>query len=50
MQHITDKQIEATRAACGERHVANLYLFGSVLKPNFNAQSDIDLLVIVNTK
>lgn len=33
------------RALCEEHNVENLYLFGSILKENFNENSDIDFLV-----
>ena len=45
MKNITDQQIKAIQAACKARSVVNLYVFGSVLTQDFNAESDIDLLV-----
>jgi hypothetical protein len=30
---------------CENHHVANLFVFGSVLKTSFNANSDVDFLV-----
>ena len=38
--HLSDIQ-----EVCKERHVRNLYLFGSILTNRFNDKSDIDFLV-----
>lgn len=35
-------------ALCASRKVKSLYAFGSVLTPDFNAESDIDLIVDFN--
>ncbi len=36
---------EFVRAFCRKWHVAELSLFGSVLRPDFRAESDVDFLV-----
>jgi len=39
-------QLDAIAAACRQHHVARLYAFGSVLRPDYRpGESDIDLLV-----
>jgi predicted nucleotidyltransferase len=32
-------------AVCGSTHVAHLWLFGSILRPDFRPDSDVDVLV-----
>jgi len=42
----TKPQLAVITAACSQHHVARLYLFGSLLRPDYRpGQSDIDLLV-----
>jgi hypothetical protein len=36
---------EALRAFCERHHIAKMWLFGSVLRDDFRADSDIDVLV-----
>ena len=43
---LSEPQLAAITAACRQHHVARLYLFGSLLRPDYRpGQSDIDLLV-----
>lgn len=42
---IIHSNINALNTLCAEHKVDSLYVFGSVLKDSFNAQSDIDLVV-----
>ena len=43
---LTKPQLEVITAACSQHHVSRLYLFGSLLRPDYRpGQSDIDLLV-----
>ena len=43
---LTKPQLSVITAACSQHHVARLYLFGSLLRPDYRpGQSDIDLLV-----
>ena len=43
---LTELQLAAITAACRQHHVARLYLFGSLLRPDYRpGESDIDLLV-----
>jgi hypothetical protein len=44
-----DQNISAIRELCLQHHVKCLYAFGSVLNENYNAESDVDLLVDFNT-
>jgi hypothetical protein len=37
--------IAEINAFCEQNHIRKLALFGSVLRPDFNSQSDIDVLV-----
>jgi hypothetical protein len=37
--------IEAIRAYCQKWHVHEFALFGSILRPDFDAESDVDVLV-----
>jgi predicted nucleotidyltransferase len=39
------QHINELKNLCRNYHVAELYIFGSVAKGNFNVQSDIDFLV-----
>jgi predicted nucleotidyltransferase len=43
--NIIDKNIESLICLCKEHKVKELYLFGSILTPKFNKESDIDMLV-----
>lgn len=43
--HLLRNRIDEFKSLCGKYHVEKIYLFGSALKPQFNEQSDIDLLV-----
>ena len=43
---LSGSQLAAISSACSQHHVASLYLFGSILRPDFRpGTSDIDLLV-----
>jgi predicted nucleotidyltransferase len=43
---LTKPQLAVITAACSQHHVSRLYLFGSLLRPDYRpGQSDIDLLV-----
>jgi predicted nucleotidyltransferase len=43
---LSEAQLAAITAACQQHHVARLYLFGSLLRPDYRpGESDIDLLV-----
>jgi len=43
--NIIDKNIDSLIILCKQHKVRELYLFGSILTPRFNRESDIDLLV-----
>ncbi|GHV51632.1 hypothetical protein FACS1894181_13760 [Bacteroidia bacterium] len=43
--NIVEQQIETVSELCQQHHVANMYLFGSVLTENFSPESDIDFLI-----
>ena len=45
MSDIIDKNIDEIKNICKQHHISTLFAFGSVLTDNFNAESDIDLLV-----
>ena len=45
MNSILKNQLDTIRSLCERYRVKTLYVFGSVLTPNFNTHSDIDLLV-----
>lgn len=45
MNSILKNQLDTIRSLCERYRVKTLYVFGSVLTPNFDAHSDIDLLV-----
>lgn len=42
---IIEQHIDGLKKLCDKFHVAELYVFGSVVKGNFNHQSDLDFLV-----
>ena len=47
---LTKPQLEAISTACRRHQVARLYLFGSLLRPDYRpGESDIDLLVEFKT-
>ena len=47
---LTKPQLAAITAACSRHHVARLYVFGSLLRPDYRpGESDIDLLVEFKT-
>lgn len=46
--HLIESNISQLNSLCAEHKVDSLYVFGSVLKDSFNAQSDIDLVVKFN--
>ncbi len=43
--NIIEKNIDSLISLCKLHKVKELYLFGSILTPNFNIDSDIDMLV-----
>ena len=45
MNPILKNQLDTIRSLCERYRVKTLYAFGSVLTPNFDTHSDIDLLV-----
>ena len=45
MNSILKNQLDTIRSLCEHYRVKTLYAFGSVLTPNFDTHSDIDLLV-----
>lgn len=45
MNSILKNQLDTIRSLCERYRVNTLYVFGSVLTPNFDTHSDIDLLV-----
>jgi len=45
MNSILKNQLGTIRSLCERYRVKTLYVFGSVLTPNFDTHSDIDLLV-----
>jgi hypothetical protein B2_01308 len=45
MNSILKNQLDTIRSLCERYRVKTLYAFGSVLTPNFDTHSDIDLLV-----
>ena len=45
MNSILKNQLDTIRSLCERYRVKTLYVFGSVLTPNFDTLSDIDLLV-----
>lgn len=42
---IIDQNIDDLKRLCDAHHVEKMYLFGSALNSNYNAESDVDLLV-----
>ena len=49
MNQIITNYSDKIAALCERHSVRSLYVFGSVLTPNFNYDSDIDFLVHFNT-
>ena len=49
MQGIIEDNIDKISALCRMYNVKSLFAFGSVCSDNFNAQSDIDLLIVFNS-
>ncbi len=49
MNQIITDSFDKIVALCERHRVLSLYVFGSVLTPNFNPNSDIDFLVHFNT-
>lgn len=45
MNSILKNQLDTIRSLCERYRVKTLYVFGSVLTPNFDIHSDIDLLI-----
>jgi len=45
---VLDAYKEDIERLCKRHHVETLYAFGSVLRPDFSANSDVDLLVKFN--
>ena len=45
MNYILKNQLDTIRSLCERYRVKTLYVFGSVLTPNFAPHSDIDLLI-----
>ena len=45
MNSILKNQLDTIKSLCERYRVKTLYVFGSVLTPNFDTYSDIDLLV-----
>jgi uncharacterized protein len=43
--NITEPKIKQIKELCEENNVKSLYAFGSVIRADFNEQSDIDLVV-----
>lgn len=43
--NLIERHIEQIQQLCAKHRVRELYVFGSVLKESFNADSDIDLVV-----
>lgn len=44
--HLIEKNIDKISALCRKYKVAKLWVFGSILTPRFNDQSDIDFSVL----
>ena len=49
MQKVLTDNIENLKALCLQYNVKSLYAFGSVCTDKFNENSDIDLLISLNT-
>jgi predicted nucleotidyltransferase len=45
---LIDDNLHFIKALCKKHKVKRLFVFGSVLTPRFNSQSDVDLLVDFN--
>jgi uncharacterized protein len=43
--NVIEKNIDSLTILCKQHKVRELYLFGSILTPKFNKDSDIDMLV-----
>jgi hypothetical protein len=43
--HLTEAQSSALAEFCRQHHIRKLALFGSILRPDFRPDSDIDVLV-----
>ncbi len=50
MQPIIQQHEEKVKALCRKHSVSTLHVFGSVVRDDFHAQSDIDFLVAFNAK
>jgi len=46
MSSFLSQHLPAIQRLCRDHHVTTLHAFGSVLRADFNPQSDIDLLVV----
>ncbi len=46
IMHLIEKNIDKISALCRKYKVAKLWVFGSILTPRFNDQSDIDFSVL----
>ena len=46
MSSFLNQHLPAIQRLCRDHHVTTLHAFGSVLRADFNPQSDIDLLVV----
>lgn len=42
---LIEEHIEEIKLLCQEKRVKELYVFGSILTPNFRADSDVDMVV-----
>ena len=43
---LLDTHLDGIRDLCRTYHVVSLHAFGSVLRPDFSAESDVDFLVV----
>jgi predicted nucleotidyltransferase len=43
--NLINQHIEQISRICSEHHVEQLFIFGSIATPNFNEQSDVDILI-----
>ena len=48
--HLINDNIQKLFALCRKYKVRKLYVFGSILTPKFNEQSDVDILVDFNSE
>lgn len=46
--NLIEKNIDAIKSLCKSHKVAKLFVFGSVLRNDFNESSDVDLIVDFN--